>query len=242
MRVLLVEDNPDNALLTRSRLAGPRSPWIVEHTDTLQGALAFLKEHGADVILLDLQLPDARGLEAVNRLCSAFPTVPVVVMTSHHDEAMGVVALQKGAQDYLVKTQMDKNGLDRSLRYAIERIRAVLTGALYASVFESSRDPIVTLDAGGRVTGWSPAATRAYGFDADDMIGQPFTVLAAEGTVDELDALVTRALEGEPVAGVLSPQVRKDFSAFPVLLTLGLLKGPTGRTLGATVLVQVLAT
>ena len=124
MRVLLVEDNPDNALLTRSHLAGPRSPWVVEHADTLQGALSFLEEQAADVILLDLQLPDARGLEAVNRLCAAFPSMPVVVMTSHHDEAMGVVALQKGAQDYLVKTQMDKNGLDRSLRYAMERVRA----------------------------------------------------------------------------------------------------------------------
>ena len=97
----------------------------------------------------------------------------------------------------------------------------------------------MTLDAVGRITGWNPAAALAYGFAADDVVGQPFTTLAAEGTADELDALLTRALDGEEVAGVLSTQARKDLAALPVRLTIGLLKGPTGRTLGATVLVQV---
>jgi PAS domain S-box-containing protein len=238
VRVLLVEDNPESVQLTRSRLAGPRSPWEVEHADTLQDALAFLRDRGADVVLLDLQLPDARGLEAVSRLASTFPAVPLVVMTSHHDEAMGVVALQKGAQDYLVKTQIDRSGLDRSLRYAIERARAALSEALYSSVFEWSRDPIMTTDLEGRVTGWSPAASAAYGFSPEDMVGQPFTQLAGEGRAEELDALLTRALLGEAFEGVPAQLVGQDGRPLPVALTVRPLKGAAGRLLGALVLAR----
>jgi PAS domain S-box-containing protein len=238
VRVLLVEDNPDNVQLTRSRLAGPRSPWEVEHADTLQDALARLRDHGADVVLLDLQLPDARGLEGVNRLSTAFPGVPLVVMTSHHDEAMGVVALQKGAQDYLVKTQIDRSGLDRSLRYAIERARAAVLEALYASVFENSRDPIATTDLEGRVTGWSPAASATYGYSPDEMVGQPLTRIAGEGGTEVLDALLTRALLGESLESVPAQHQRQDGRPIAVALTVRPLKGAAGRVLGALVLVR----
>jgi PAS domain S-box-containing protein len=242
VRVLLVEDNPESVQLTRNRLSGPRSPWEVEHTDTLQDALAFLRDRGADVVLLDLQLPDARGLEGVNRLSSAFPAVPLVVMTSHHDEAMGVVALQKGAQDYLVKTQVDRSGLDRSLRYAIERARAALSDALYTAVHAWSRDPIVTTDLEARITGWSPAASATYGFSPEEMIGQPVTRLAAAGTAELLDALLTRALLGEQLEGVPAQHAGKDGVPMAVALTLRPLKGAAGRPLGAMVLIQVVPT
>lgn len=213
----------------------------MDHADTLQDALAILGDRGADVVLLDLQLPDAHGLDAVNRLCSAFPAMPLVVMTSHHDEAMGVVAVQKGAQDYLVKTQIDRSGLDRSLRHAIERARAAMSTALYSAVFEASRDPILTIDLGARITGWSPAAVAAYGFATEEVLGQPIRMLAAEGAAEELTLLLKRVLDGERLEGVPSTQARKDRSPLPVRLTACPLKGTAGRTLGATVLVQVLS-
>jgi two-component system, cell cycle response regulator len=239
VRVLLVEDNPESVQLTRNRLAGPRSPWEVEHADTLQDALGRLRDHAADVVLLDLQLPDARGLEGVNRLSSAFPAVPLVVMTSHHDEAMGVVALQKGAQDYLVKTQIDRSGLDRSLRYAIERARAAMSEALYGSVFAWSRDPIVAADLEGRVTGWNPSASTAYGYSAEEMVGQPLTRIAGEGGTEVLDALLTRALLGEALEGVPAQHKHQDGTPLAVTLTVRPLKGAAGRPLGALVLVRV---
>lgn len=77
----------------------------------------------ADCALLDLGLPDAMGLSALERLRTRIPDVPVVVLTGHTDEATGPQALAAGAQDFLVKGQVDGRGLERSLRYAVERGR-----------------------------------------------------------------------------------------------------------------------
>ena len=80
-----------------------------------------LAEHLVDIILLDLGLPDAQGLGAVRRAHAAAPRVPVVVLTGLDDEALATQALQEGAQDYLIKGQIETRGLLRALRYAIER-------------------------------------------------------------------------------------------------------------------------
>ena len=74
-----------------------------------------------DIILLDLGLPDAQGLGAVRRARAAAPRVPLVVLTGLDDESLAAQALQEGAQDYLVKGQIETRGLLRALRYAVER-------------------------------------------------------------------------------------------------------------------------
>ena len=74
-----------------------------------------------DVILLDLGLPDAQGLGAVRRAHAAAPRIPLVVLTGMDDDSLAAQALQEGAQDYLVKGQIETRGLLRALRYAVER-------------------------------------------------------------------------------------------------------------------------
>jgi DNA-binding response OmpR family regulator len=88
--------------------------------ECLSDAEKHLAEYAVDLILLDLGLPDAHGLGAVRRAHAVAPRVPLVVLTSLDDEALAAQALQEGAQDYLIKGQIDGRGL-RSLRYAIER-------------------------------------------------------------------------------------------------------------------------
>jgi signal transduction histidine kinase len=93
----------------------------VTHVERMEEAEAHLADHAVDIILLDLGLPDATGLEAVRRAHAAAPNVPVVVLTGLDDESLAVQAMQQGAQDYLIKGQIDARGLSRALRYAIER-------------------------------------------------------------------------------------------------------------------------
>jgi DNA-binding NarL/FixJ family response regulator len=78
-------------------------------------------DHALDLILLDLGLRDAQGLEAVRRAHAAAPNIPLVVLTGLDDEDTAAVALHEGAQDYLIKGQIESRGLHRALRYAIER-------------------------------------------------------------------------------------------------------------------------
>jgi signal transduction histidine kinase/CheY-like chemotaxis protein len=121
LHILLVEDNPGDAELVRDTLAGAADRVGITHVDSLAGARERLAERHVDVVLLDLSLPDAMGLEGVERLRLAAPDVPIVVLTGIHDEALGARALQAGAQDYLVKGESDERLLMRAMRYAIER-------------------------------------------------------------------------------------------------------------------------
>jgi signal transduction histidine kinase/CheY-like chemotaxis protein len=120
-RILLVEDNPGDADLVREALASASDRIEIAHVDSLAGARERLAVGSIDVVLLDLSLPDATGLQGVERLHGAAPDVPIVVLTGNQDEVLGARAVQAGAQDYLVKGQTDEWLLVRAMRYAIER-------------------------------------------------------------------------------------------------------------------------
>jgi diguanylate cyclase (GGDEF)-like protein len=123
IRVLLVEDEPDHRLLFRRMMAAAGSRAKVTATDTLKSALDFLAHEEADIVLLDLHLPDSQGMETFNSLHAQAPTVPVIVLTGMNDEQMAVEAVRRGAQDYLVKGQFEAQLLGRAVRYALERHR-----------------------------------------------------------------------------------------------------------------------
>lgn len=120
-RILLIEDEPLSAKITLRMLreAGLDSASRIE--DTLAAGLSSLSGGGADMVLLDLSLPDSKGLNTVKTVCEKFPNLPVIVMTGTDDEALGLEALKDGAQDYLVKGQFGDRELARTIRYAIER-------------------------------------------------------------------------------------------------------------------------
>ncbi|MEO7332290.1 MAG: ATP-binding protein [Minicystis sp.] len=125
IRILLVEDNPGDARLLRELISEDRQMRTeVIHVEHLAKAFEVLASSaGFDVILLDLSLPDARGLETVIKTSAFAPSVPIVVLTGLSDEELALSAVQHGAQDYLVKGLIDGPGLGRALRYAIERSR-----------------------------------------------------------------------------------------------------------------------
>jgi diguanylate cyclase (GGDEF)-like protein len=120
--LLVIEDNPGDARLLREMLNEEGSHrTTLTHVECMSDAERHLAGHTADLILLDLGLPDAQGLEAVRRTHAAAPHVPLVVLTGLDDESLAVQTLQEGAQDYLIKGQLDTRGLRRALRYAVER-------------------------------------------------------------------------------------------------------------------------
>lgn len=122
IRLLLVEDNPGDALLFTETVKETRAfQFDVVHRACIDHALAFLAQGTPDMIVLDLGLPDAGGVEAVRKVQLAAPAIPLVVLTGLDDEASAIQALHAGAQDYLIKGQMTTSALVRALRYALER-------------------------------------------------------------------------------------------------------------------------
>jgi signal transduction histidine kinase len=145
--VLLVEDNPGDARLLREMLnEHDTHNSELMHVACMSEAEKHLSEHAVDLILLDLGLPDARGLEAIRRARTAVPSVPLVVLTGSDDEALAAQALQEGAQDYLIKGQIECRGLLRALRYAIERKRLErLKDEFIATVSHELRTPLTSI-------------------------------------------------------------------------------------------------
>jgi serine phosphatase RsbU (regulator of sigma subunit) len=121
--LLLVEDDAGDALLVSDQLGQSLPGGRLHYAKTLAEALPLLGS-SIDCVLLDLQLPDASGLAAVQEVRARSPAIPLIVLTGLDDEAAGVAAVSAGAQDYLVKGKVDGGGLARAIRYAIGRRRA----------------------------------------------------------------------------------------------------------------------
>ncbi len=122
VKVLLIEDTAADARLVRELFSESRHVLFdLVWTDLLQKGLQCLETDSFDVILLDLHLPDSYGITTLGVVLAKAPTIPVVVLTSLDDEMRAVSAVQEGAQDYIVKGQVDGNLLARTLQYAIER-------------------------------------------------------------------------------------------------------------------------
>ncbi len=121
-KILLVEDNPGDAGLTKIMLAGSGTLEVdVIRAERLSEAILTLSEQVIDVILLDLSLPDSNGLDTFKRVQEASPSTPIIVLSGVHDETLGLEAVHRGAQDYLVKGLINADVLARVIRYAIER-------------------------------------------------------------------------------------------------------------------------
>ena len=124
-RVLLVEDNEVDVAMVRALLAESvgRSCQVTS-VGRLADARAHLLAAGTDCVLLDLSLPDGEGMETVQVVLGTSPEVPIIVLSGLQDDRVTMAALNEGAQDYLVKGQVDGSSLWRSIRYAVERKRA----------------------------------------------------------------------------------------------------------------------
>jgi len=124
IRILLIEDNPGDARLLRETLADAgAASFSLVHADRMSTGLELLDRGEVDLVLLDLSLPDCQGLDALTLTHSKAPKVPIVLMTGLDDQELALRAMRLGAQDYLVKGQVEGRDLVRAVRYALERKR-----------------------------------------------------------------------------------------------------------------------
>jgi PAS domain S-box-containing protein len=177
-RLLLVEDDPGFARLLREMFKDEGSSETeVTHVDCMADAEDNLAGPPFDIILLDPGLPDSQGIESVQRAHAAGPRVPLVVLTGRNDESLALAALQAGAQDYLIKGQIDTRGLMRFLRYAVER--NAMEEALFAEkeraqvTLNSIGDAVACTDVSGNLTFLNLVAERMTGWSLPEAEGRP---------------------------------------------------------------------
>ena len=175
--LLLVEDNPGDARLLREMLNEGRRDTEMTHVARLSEAEEHLEANHVDIILLDLGLPDAHGLSAVRRAHSVAPRIPLVVLTGMDDELLAAQALQEGAQDYLIKGQIEARGLMRALRYAVER--KAMEEALFVEkeraqvTLNCIGDAVACTDSSGKITFLNLVAEKMTGWSLSEASGLP---------------------------------------------------------------------
>jgi len=176
--VLLVEDNAGDARLLREMFNEQVSHKTrTTHVECMADAEIFLASNSVDVIVLDLGLRDAQGLDAVRRTHAAAPRVPLVVLTGLDDGSIATQALQEGAQDYLIKGQIETRGLVRALRYAIER--SAMDEALFVEkeraevTLNCIGDGVACTDTRGNITFLNVVAEKMTGWSRGEAAGRP---------------------------------------------------------------------
>ncbi len=188
--VLLIEDNPGDVRLMHEmvkEMSGDE-PWTVRVESTLATGITAAETNIFEIVLLDLTLPDGSALDTLVGFRAKIEHTPVIVLTGSHDQSLGIQAVQSGAQDYLIKGDIDPNLLLRSIVYAIERhhnneaLRRSEEAyrSLIDDVFDSSTISIFILNADFRIV-WMNEATEVYfGVNRQDILGQDKRVLARE--------------------------------------------------------------
>ncbi len=237
--VLLVEDNPGDARLMREYLAeASGAAFRLEHVSTLREGLARLAQGGIDLVLLDLSLPDSSMPDTFRRAHAAAPTVPIIVMSGLADEQFAIQTVQEGAQDYLVKAEVDPRLLVHAMRYAIERKRAEEALAqerdLLHTLMANLPDRIYFKDIESRFTRISRAVAEQF------KLGHPreaigltdrefFTPEHAEATrLDEASIMAS----GEPILGKIERETLPDGSVTWALTSKLPLRNRQGRIIG----------
>ena len=169
MRTLLIEDSEADQILVKKMLVG--SSIEVECADTLAVGLEQLGRRTFDTVLLDVHLPDAEGMSGLLQIRRLFPGIPVVVLTGTNSEEIGLKSIREGAQDYLVKGEIEREQLARSLSYSIERQRI---SSQISQLPEGIYSFTGLLEKYGTVVHINRESTEMMGVKSSDCQGKPF--------------------------------------------------------------------
>ncbi|TRZ68940.1 MAG: PAS domain S-box protein [Methanothrix sp.] len=237
--ILLVEDNPGDVRLIWEMLQDSGIAFEIVSSDRLSEGLEAIAKNEPDVILLDLGLPDSQGIETFHRVNDQASGVPVIVLTTFDDDDLAIGAVQLGAQDYLVKGQIDGNLLGRSIGYAIERNRAQealrRSEAKYRLLVENSNDIVYQTDNRGNLIFINKMGLKTSEVAEEEMIGQPWApFLHPEDLADAVKVYRETLETGRSLSNYECRFVtrRGKGRVFPVSLNITVLKDEAGNVLG----------
>lgn len=237
--ILLLEDNPGDARLIQYALqdASRNHRWLAQyqlvHISRLSDAMEQLTLPGLEIVLMDLNLPDSQGLETLIRLRENAQDLPVVVLSGLEDETIALEALRLGAQDYIVKADLDGRRIARTLHYAVERKEMLAQVQYQARLLETISEAVISTDTKFKVTSWNHAAETIYGWRAEEAIGQIMAELIPTLYLDQDRATVLTDFRKSGHWSGTVRQTRKNGQTIHILASVTRLDDESGHMIGS---------
>ncbi|HKI74175.1 MAG TPA: EAL domain-containing protein [Pseudomonadales bacterium] len=234
LTALIVEDNPGDALLIRTMLYdGGDGDYEVLVADRLARALDYvIAGHKIHVVLLDLSLPDSTGIDTFLTFYRHSADIPIIVLTGFNDRRLALNAIKEGAQDYMVKGEVDGNLLARSINYAVERKKSERQIRFQASLLDQVQNAVIATDTNAAIRYWNRFAEALFGWSAADAIGSDIVdLLTPVGSRDLTRELFSSVRKSHVWDGELTAQAR-DGRQFPIALTVSQTRDERGRGSG----------
>ena len=230
LRILVVDDDPDQRFLLAHTLKDDYGAAIeLAPAASIEEAAGVLAERQPDCIVLDLSLPDARGVVGIERLRALTPAA-IVVVTGRDD--FGVKALQAGAQDYLSKTHIGNGKLRHAIDRSVQRLAAVREQAWLAAIVESAPDAMFVRSLDGTVLTWNAAAERIYGYSRFEIVGKHYYTFVPEDRRESEAAITELLVSGRSVPPYEGVRIRKDGATFDVSVTTAAITDGSGDVVG----------
>src|SRR5580698_7302980 len=178
--VLLIENDAEQSRIIRAMFDSQSShSFKLAHVESLADAETYLAEHPVDIVLLDLESAYPDPLGAVKRTRVAAPQVSIVMLSSLDDEPKAIQAIHEGAQDYLIKGQIEPRRLMRALGNAVERTtnQEILTDEKdrAQATLNSIADALICTDMAGNITFFNPVAGSMMGWQLKEAVGRHLT-------------------------------------------------------------------
>lgn len=244
--ILLIEDNAGDARLIREML---KDGGINGDRLTIAGTLSLgtelIRTRKFHIVILDLNLPDSTGISTldhvVENICGS---APVIVLTGLEDEALGLTAIERGAEDYLVKGDINAPQLSRSARYALERHRMGrelrANEEKYRIITDNMSDTVWLMDMDLRTTYISPSVEKTRGYTLEELQNMPLERHITPDSLKTAAAAISEELAPErlsrkdlPIIRTLTLEFyRRDGSTYWSEVTLSVLRGPDGSPTG----------
>ena len=232
--LLLVEDNPaDQELITTLLQNSSTHDYKVTVCERINSGMELIKKENFKIILLDLTLPDAMELEALEQIVEYTSKLPIIILTGYTDESLAIEALRKGAQDYLIKGKFDMNTLFRSMNYATERksIENALKESEYRfrALFEQSRDAIGFFELDGSVQTANQAFLELLDQQLEEIKSRKFKDFTPKKWEEkDLEIMQNQVLKKGYSEVYEKEYIQKNGSVIPIEIRKSLLKSDMG--------------
>jgi len=237
LTLLLIEDNPGDARLLQEMLRDLGSGYHMVWVQTLAEALKEIASKRFDLILCDLDLGDAQGLETASAVIAVASDLPIIIITGQDDDQTALEAIKDGAQDYLVKNTVTPELIGRSIRYAIERKRAEValreSETQFRTIFEVASVGIVQSDSmTGRILQCNKTYCRITGYPLSELLEVSFPEITHPEDRQRDWDIFSRAARGEtPVYYNEKRYIRKDGSIIWVRLNAAFVRDSKGQAI-----------